>query len=53
MEAVFGSHAVSQRAQLRTLELDQPLADLAVEMVVFGIPVIMLKDSPAGQGKTA
>ena len=50
---VFSRHAVSQFPQLGALELDQPFTDLAVEMVVLGIPVIMLKDSPASQGKAA
>lgn len=40
-------HLVAQRQQLVTLKLDQPLAPLAVQVVVLRISVIVFVDRAA------
>ena len=49
LEVVLLGHAVAKSVEGFTVELDQLVADLAVEMVVPRIAVVVLVDAPAAE----
>ena len=46
---LFEGHRIPNLLNLLAVKLDQPVADLTVEMIMLGIAVVMLKYRPAGE----
>ena len=49
LEVLPPGHRVANPLQVGAVELDQPVADLAIEMIVAGIAVVVLVDAPAAR----
>jgi hypothetical protein len=50
LKIVFLGYPRTQPGNLLTVELDQPIATLAIQMIMLGIAVVMFIDIPAAQG---
>lgn len=53
LEIMLPGHPVAKPLQSAAVELDEPVALLAIEVIVAGIAVIVLEDAPSAQGHLA
>lgn len=50
---MFAGHGVAEVFQGLAVEFDEPIAELAVEMVVIGVAVVVFEDAPAVEAHLA